>query len=42
VASADGERIASIVAETPDEALDAYRHPFARPDVPDIFSRAAA
>jgi hypothetical protein len=42
VASAKGETIATIVAETPAEALDAYRHPFARPDVPDIFSKAAA
>jgi hypothetical protein len=24
------------------EALDAYLHPFARPDVPDIFSEAAS
>jgi hypothetical protein len=24
------------------EALDAYLHPFARPDVPDIFSGAAS
>jgi hypothetical protein len=42
VASAKGETIASIAAETAAEALEAYRHPFARPDVPDIFGRAAA
>jgi hypothetical protein len=41
VDGAEGERIASIGAGTRAEALDAYRHPFARPDVPDIFSRAA-
>jgi hypothetical protein len=38
VDSATGERIASIVTGTPAEALEAYRHPFARTDVPDIFS----
>jgi hypothetical protein len=42
VSSAEGERLASIAAETAAEALEAYRHPFARPDVPDIFGRAAA
>jgi hypothetical protein len=38
VESAQGERIASIATGTPAEALEAYRHPFARTDVPDIFS----
>lgn len=42
VVSPDGEMIAGVAAETPAEALDAYRHPFARPDVPDIFGRCAA
>jgi hypothetical protein len=40
VEGAEGEPIASIGAWTRAEALEAYRHPFARPDVPDIFSRA--
>jgi hypothetical protein len=40
VASVEGEKVASIAAETPTEALEAYRHPFARPDVPDIFRSA--
>jgi hypothetical protein len=40
VVSAEGENIASIAAETPAEALEAYKHPFARLDVPDVFSRA--
>jgi hypothetical protein len=40
VESAAGETLARITTETRVEALDAYRHPFARPDVPDIFSRA--
>ncbi len=35
----DGSLIAEIEAESPADALDAYRHPFARPDVPDIFKR---
>lgn len=42
VQSAAGESIASITVETRAEALDAYLHPFARPDVPDIFSRVVA
>jgi hypothetical protein len=42
VVSPEGEMIAGISAETPAEALDAFRHSFARPDVPDIFSRCAA
>lgn len=42
VQSAAGESIASITVETRAEALDAYLHPFARPDVPDVFSRAVA
>jgi hypothetical protein len=40
VLSAEGENIASIAAATPAEALEAYKHPFARLDVPDVFSRA--
>jgi hypothetical protein len=40
VAGAEGEHVASISAGTRAEAVEAYRHPFARPDVPDIFSRA--
>jgi hypothetical protein len=40
VEGAEGERIASINAATRAEAVEAYRHPFARPDVPDIFGRA--
>lgn len=42
VVSAEGESIASIAAETPAEALEAYKHPFARVDVPDVFSRATS
>jgi hypothetical protein len=42
VVSAEGENIASIAAETPAEALEAYKHPFARLDVPDVFSRASS
>ena len=42
VASAEGEMIAGIAAETPAEALDTFRHSFARPDVPDIFGTCAA
>jgi hypothetical protein len=41
VESADGGTLASITADTRAEALDAYRHPFARHDVPDIFSEGA-
>jgi hypothetical protein len=37
----DGEPVVTIAAETRVDALDAYRHPFARPGVPDIFSEAA-
>lgn len=40
IESAGGECVASISADTRSEALDAYLHPFARPDVPDIFSEA--
>jgi hypothetical protein len=40
VLSAEGENIASIAATTPAEALEAYKHPFARLDVPDVFNRA--
>jgi hypothetical protein len=42
VASAQGEKVASIAAATPAEALEACRHPFARADVPDIFSAAVS
>ena len=35
----EGEQIAAITAANTAEALDAYRHPFARPEVPDIFKR---
>jgi hypothetical protein len=42
VASSDGVTVASIRTDTRAEALDAYRHPFARPDTPDVFARAAA
>jgi hypothetical protein len=41
VEAEDGETVASITTDTRAEALDAYRHPFARPDVPDIFAEAA-
>jgi hypothetical protein len=41
VESADGGTLARVRADTRAEALDAYRHPFARHDVPDIFSEAA-
>jgi len=35
-------RVATITAAMRAEALDAYLYPFARPDVPDIFSEAAS
>jgi hypothetical protein len=38
VDGAGGEHIARIATETPAEALDAFRHPFARSEVPYIFS----
>jgi hypothetical protein len=41
VEGVDGRILAMITAETRAEALDAYLHPFARTDVPDIFSEAA-
>jgi len=41
VESARGEPLARITAETRLDALDVYHHPFARPDVPDIFGEAA-
>jgi hypothetical protein len=41
VESEDGRILAVITTDTRAEALEAYRHPFARPDVPDIFSEAA-
>lgn len=36
----NGEYVARIECATTKEALDAFLHPFARPDVPDIFARA--
>jgi hypothetical protein len=41
VESEDGRILAVITTESRAEALDAYRHPFARPDVPDVFGEAA-
>jgi hypothetical protein len=41
IETADGGILATITADTRAAALDAYRHPFARPDVPDIFTEAA-
>jgi hypothetical protein len=41
VERAEGGHVATITAATRAEALDAYLHPFARSDVPDIFSEAA-
>jgi hypothetical protein len=41
VENAVGETLAEITTDTRAEALDAYRHPFACLDVPDIFSEAA-
>jgi hypothetical protein len=41
VENAVGETLAEITADTRADALDAYRHPFARLDVPDIFGEAA-
>jgi hypothetical protein len=40
VENAVGETLSEITTATRAEALDAYRHPFARPDVPDIFAAA--
>jgi hypothetical protein len=40
VESAAGETVARITSKTRVEALDAFRHPFARPDVPDVFAAA--
>ena len=37
----EGEWVATITASTRADALDAYLHPFARHDVPNIFSEAA-
>ncbi len=39
--NAVGETLAEITTDTRAQALDAYWHPFARPDVPDIFGEAA-
>ena len=41
IETAEGEPIVTIAVDTRADALDAYRHPFARPGVPDIFSEAA-
>jgi hypothetical protein len=41
IETADGGTLATITADTRADALDAYRHPFARSNVPDIFSEAA-
>jgi hypothetical protein len=41
VQAEDGRILAVITTDSRAEALEAYRHPFARPDVPDIFSEAA-
>jgi len=41
IESARGETLAEITTDTRAEALDAYRHPFARLEVPNIFSEAA-
>jgi hypothetical protein len=38
----EGGRVAMINAAMRAEALDAYLHPFARPDVPDVVSEAAS
>jgi hypothetical protein len=37
----EGGRVATNTAAVRAEALDAYLRPFARPDVPEIFSEAA-
>jgi hypothetical protein len=42
VEGVEGGRVATITAAMRAEALDAHLHPFARPDVPDIFSEAAS
>lgn len=34
-----GELVATIGSEDRGEALETYKHPFARPDVPDVFRR---
>jgi hypothetical protein len=39
VSDCDGSVIATIEATNKAEALDAYRHPFARSHVPNIFKR---
>jgi hypothetical protein len=41
VENAVGETLAEITTDSRAEALDAYVHPFARADVPNIFSEAA-
>ena len=41
VENAVGETLAEIATDSRAEALDAYVHPFARADVPDIFGEAA-
>jgi hypothetical protein len=40
VENAVGETLAEITTDSRTEALDAYLHPFARANVPDIFSEA--
>lgn len=40
VESEGGRILAVITTATRADALEAYRHPFARPDVPDVFSQA--
>jgi hypothetical protein len=41
VENAVGETLVEISTDSRAEALEAYRHPFARLDVPDIFGEAA-
>jgi hypothetical protein len=41
VENAVGETLAEITTDSRPDALDAYLHPFARADVPDVFSEAA-
>jgi hypothetical protein len=41
VEGTDGRALARIRTDSRADALDAFRHPFARPDVPDIFGEAA-
>jgi hypothetical protein len=41
IENAQHDSITSIGLDTGAEALEAYLHPFARADVPDVFGRAA-